>query len=127
MEINDDLWNNFIEKSVDDIYSFDTLSDDEKSAVIIYELYSQSASGDGWEYFFDHMKYWKVPSDLIKDIITNYFDENMVNNLTEASALYEKEGFDGNYEFVDEPLMDSEKIIEETIIKFINNHKDLYS
>lgn len=126
MIINEDLWNNFINKSVDDLYEFHSLSDDEKSAVIIYELYSQSASGDGWEYFFDHMKYENISNDFIKDVIDKYFDDKMLENFNEAKELYEEQGFDGNYDEVNTPLMDKESAIEEIILNFIENHKDLY-
>ena len=122
-----DLWNEFINKGTEDIERFNDLSDVEKDAIIIYELYSQSASGDGWEYFFDHMKYYKIPTDFVNNVIHKYFNEELSENFSNAKHLYETEGFDGDYDEVNKPLFDFEAFIENLIYNFINKNSDLYS
>lgn len=120
------LWNNFIDKSVDDLYDFYSLSEVEQHAVVIYELYSESASGDGWEYFFDHFGNENISFDEVEKIVKNLFNDELKVNFKEAKKFYLEQGFDGDYDEINKPLFELEGYLEEFIKKFILENVELY-
>lgn len=121
-----DLWNNFVSYGVDKLEEFYTLDDGGKQAVVLYNLYSNCQSGDGWEYFFDEMKYYKISFDDVESIVNNIGAEELFENFKAARSFYEAYGFDGDYSEVDEFFVNYGDEIEKICVSFIDGHVYLF-
>ncbi len=121
-----DLWNFFLKKSDDDLYNFEKLSDDEKTALILNLLYTNCASGDGWEYFFNYVNEYQNFDSVIEKVIKTCINKELKENYLKALQIYKKYQENYDYEEINKELFKQEKNIENACKKFEDEHEDWY-
>ena len=95
----------------------------------MYEFYSESASGDGYEHFFSDLQYFGVDFDYAKELLVQLIsdDKKLVKSYDKAKKYYDKKGEDGYYEKYSKYYVLRDKFLEEVINQFIQNNIELYN
>ncbi len=121
------LWNNFMQKSyTNDMERFEEANETERTGAVLGSLYSVCASGDGWEYFFGSLSYYKIDLRYAVSLLEERLEDSLISNMRQAMDLYNENGEEGDYDSLNSVLFSYENFLEMAVKNFIKENVGLY-